>query len=117
MRPPLRTDGPTHFININLSKELAEIYKGFLEPTVKESLLPLDSLHATLVKFTLRKEEDLKNWESLLSSCKKLKVSVKGIGMIGKNNRYATVLYLNISGIDDIVDTIMSKGVERELLV
>lgn len=113
VRPPLRKSGPTHFINIPLGKELAALYTGMLEPTIKETLLPLESLNVTLVKFTLKKEEELKAWESLLGSCKKLKISIKGIGMVGVKNRFATALYLNVQGVDDLVDTIMGKAVER----
>jgi len=55
VRPPLNKEGPTHFVNISLAKELAETYKGLLETTIKEPLLPLDSLNVTLVRFTLKK--------------------------------------------------------------
>lgn len=56
-------------------------------------------------------------WESLLKTCKKFKLSIKGIGMVGVKNLYASSLYLNVSGVDDIVDTIMGKAVERELVL
>jgi len=37
--------------------------------------------------------------------------------MVGVKNLYASSLYLNVSGVDDIVDTIMGKAVERELVL
>jgi hypothetical protein len=36
--------------------------------------------------------------------------------LIGAKNRFAKVLYLNILGIEDVVDTIMNKAVDRELV-
>lgn len=116
IRPPLAEEGPTHFINIPVSNQLRQMHQNAIQPTIAEDTLPLESLHINLLSFRLKKQEDLDKWASILKDIKKKKVSIKGMGMIGQKDRFARRIYLNVEGIDDIVDTIIGKAVDRKLI-
>lgn len=110
--------GNTHFLYIPLGKELADLYQNVLQPTIKEEMLPMDSLHATLLHFRLDKDEDLNHWAGLMKDPKKKKITItiKGMAMVGEKDRYARRLFLNVAGLDDLADTIVGKATERELI-
>jgi len=43
---------------------------------------------------------------------KKAKVFIKGVDIFPVKKTFTRVLYLNINGLEDIIDTIVSKAIE-----
>lgn len=43
-------------------------------------------------------------------------MSIKGIGIIGEKDRFARRIYLNVEGVDDLVDTIVGRALDRKLI-
>lgn len=101
-RPVLRQTGYTHFIHIPLWDALKDLYNNQIAPRIEEEdrdlLMPLSSMHMTVLVFRLKKLEDLPLWSQVLKSAKKTKLSIKGVNIFPVKKNYARVLFLNIKG-------------------
>ena len=65
----------------------------------------------TVMVFRLKKEADLELWEKVLRSAKKSRAHVKGVNIFPIKKNFSRVLYLNIKGLEDLIDRIVSKAI------
>lgn len=73
--------------------------------------MPLSSMHMTVLVFRLRKLEDLSLWSQVIKSAKKTKISIKGVNIFPIKKNFAKVLFLNIKGVEDLIDRVVSKAI------
>lgn len=110
-RPPLREKGYTHFIHIPFVEACKEAFENIIktqiDPNDLDSLVPLQTLHATIMVFRLRSYDDFPKWERIIKSTKlrKAKVTLRGVGIfpIKINTNYSRVLYIKVDGLDEII--------------
>ena len=69
-------------------------------------------MHATIMVFRLKQESDLELWAKVLKSAKRTRANIRGVNIFPIKKNYARVLYLNIKGIEDLIDRIVSKAIE-----
>lgn len=74
----------------------------------------MKELHATILVFRPKSLDDIAKWEKIVKSVnyKKAKVYIKGVDIFPVKKTFTRVFYLNISGLDDIIDTIVSKAID-----
>ena len=81
---------------------LKDVYNEEIVPRIEEEdrdlLMPLTSMHMTILVFRLKKLEDLPLWSQVLKSAKKTKLSIKCVNIFPIKKNYAKVLFLNIKG-------------------
>ena len=51
-----------------------------------------------------------------MAAAKKAKIQVKGVGMFGPKQPFAKVVYLKVKGVDDLIDRVVSKAIQLELI-
>jgi hypothetical protein len=110
-RPPLREKGYTHFIHIPFVDACRETFQNIIktqiDPNDLDSLVPVETLHATIMVFRLRSYDDIPKWEKILraSKLRKAKVTMRGVGIfpIKINTNYTRVLYVKVDGLDEII--------------
>jgi hypothetical protein len=119
-RPPLRAKGFTHFIHVPFLKALEDVYNNQISPLIEEEdrdlLQPLATMHMTVMVFRLKHEDDLPRWSQVLRSAKKARANVKGVNIFPIKKNYSRVLYLNIKGLEDLIDRIVGKAIELDLI-
>ena len=81
-------------------------------------LVDRKTLHATILTFRIGSLDDLPKWQKIVKSVnlKKAKVYMKGVDIFPVKKNYTRVVYLNINGLDDIIDTIISKAIQENLV-
>ena len=47
-----------------------------------------------------------------MAAARKTKINIRGIGIFGPKSPFANVVYLNVRGLDDLVDRIVTKAIE-----
>jgi hypothetical protein len=110
-RPPLREKGYTHFIHIPFVDACRETFQNIIktqiDPNDLDSLVPVETLHATIMVFRLRSYDDIPKWEKILraSKLRKAKVTMRGVGIfpIKINTNYTRVLYVKVDGLDEVI--------------
>jgi 2'-5' RNA ligase len=123
-RPPLRETGVTHFIHIPFIEACKETFENIIktqiDPNDQDSLVAVETLHATIMVFRLRSYDDIPKWERILKSIKlrKAKVTLRGVGIfpIKVNTNYTRVLYIKVDGLDEIIHEIVSKSIIEGLV-
>ena len=81
-------------------------------------LVDRKTLHVTILTFRIGSLDDLPKWQKIVKSVnlKKAKVYMKGVDIFPVKKNYTRVVYLNINGLDDIIDTIISKAIQENLV-
>jgi hypothetical protein len=46
-----------------------------------------------------------------MAAAKKTKINIKGVGIFGPKHPFAKVVYLNVSGLEDLVDRVASRAI------
>ena len=112
----MRKSGFTHFIHIPFADILRESYENQIAPLIDEEdrdlLQPLETMHMTVMVFRLKDESDLKIWSKVLKSAKRAKANIRGVSIFPIKKNMSRVLYLNIKGLEDLIDRIVSKAIE-----
>ena len=123
-RPKMREKGMTHFIQIPLVEQIGDTFESQIKPQIQNANLDTDvlvdknSLHITLLAFRMRSIEDVPKWEQIIKSInyKKAKIHMKGVDIFPVKKKFTRVVFLNINGLDDIIDGIISKGISEKLI-
>lgn len=96
------------------------IIKTQIDPNDLDSLVPVETLHATIMVFRLRSYYDIPKWERILKSIKlrKAKVTIRGVGIfpIKVNTNYTRVFYIKVDGLDEIIHEVVSKAISDGLV-
>lgn len=94
--------------------------KTTIDPNDLDALVDVNTLHATILVFRLRSEEDLPKWNSILRSIKlrKVKITLRGVGIfpVKLNTNFTKVLYVKVGGIDDLIHEVVQKAVAASLV-
>lgn len=119
----MRETGYTHFIHVSLVDAIRDVYENQIAVKVEEEdrdlLMPLESMHMTIMVFRMRNLEDLPKWSEVMKTAKnakRTKLSIRGADIFAVKKNYAQVLYLPIKGAEDLVDRIVSKAIELNLV-
>lgn len=78
-------------------------------------MVPLNTLHVTLMVFRLRSEADLPKWQKILGSLKlkKVRITLRGVGIfpVKPNTNYTKVLYIKVDGLNDLIHDLVQRAI------
>lgn len=94
--------------------------KSIIDPNDLDSLVDLNTLHATIMVFRLHSEADLPKWKRILESIKlrKIKITLKGTGIfpVKPNTNFTKVFFIKVGGLDDLIHDIVTKAISNGLI-
>lgn len=89
--------------------------KAIIDENDKDILVPLQTLHVTLMVFRLKSEADLPKWQKILNSLKlrKVKITLRGVGIfpVKVNTNYTKVLYIKVEGLNDLIHDLVQRAI------
>ena len=96
------------------------VIKTVIDDNDRDALVPLNTLHATIMVFRLHSEADLPKWKRILQSIKlrKVKISLKGTGIfpVKPNTNFTKVFFVKVLGLDDLIHDIVQKAITEGLV-
>lgn len=89
--------------------------KNLIDENDLDALVPLHTLHVTLMVFRLNSENELPKWQKILQSLKlkKVRLTLRGVGIfpVKPNTNYTKVLYIKVDGLNDIIHDLVQKAI------
>ena len=85
-----------------------------------DALVHPATLHLTVLVLRLRSPDDIEKWEQVVKGLKlrRPKLNIRGVGIfpVKPNTNYTRVLYAKVDGAEELVDDLVTKAIQKELI-